>query len=80
VLTHTTHAIDRHRRAGSSSQRPADGPGLLRAVRAGEHPRIHRRLAIITLGGTDELTTLRVYESTTASQTPPLAIHLKTDG
>jgi CheY-like chemotaxis protein len=31
-------------------QRPADAPGLLRAVRAGEHPRIHPSLPVITLG------------------------------
>jgi DNA-binding response OmpR family regulator len=44
-------------------QRPADAPGLLRAVRAGEHPRIHPGLPIITIGAGDELTTLRAYES-----------------
>jgi two-component system response regulator MtrA len=44
-------------------QRPADAPGLLRAVRAGEHSRIHPGLAVITLGAGDELTALRAYES-----------------
>jgi hypothetical protein len=43
--------------------RPADGPAFLRAVRAGEHPRIHPGLAVITIGATDELTVLRAYES-----------------
>jgi hypothetical protein len=36
---------------------------LLRALRAGEHPRIHPGLAVITLGTGDDLTTLRAYES-----------------
>jgi two-component system OmpR family response regulator len=44
-------------------EHPADAPALLRAVRAGEHPRIHPGLAVITLGATDELTVLRAYES-----------------
>jgi DNA-binding response OmpR family regulator len=44
-------------------QRPADAPGLLRALRGGEHPRIHPGLPVITLGAGDELTTLRAYES-----------------
>jgi DNA-binding response OmpR family regulator len=44
-------------------QRPADAPALLRAIRAGEHPRIHCALPVITLGADDELTVLRAYES-----------------
>jgi len=44
-------------------QRPADGPALLRAIRAGEHPRIHPAQPVITLGDDDELTVLRAYES-----------------
>jgi DNA-binding response OmpR family regulator len=44
-------------------QRPADAPGLLRAVRGGEHQRIHPGVAVITIGAGDELTTLRAYES-----------------
>jgi DNA-binding response OmpR family regulator len=44
-------------------EHPADGPALLRAMRAGEHPRIHPGLAVITIGATDELTVLRAYES-----------------
>jgi two-component system OmpR family response regulator len=39
------------------------GPALLRALRAGEHPRIHPGMAVVTIGATDELTTLRAYES-----------------
>jgi DNA-binding response OmpR family regulator len=41
----------------------SEAPGLLRAIRAGQHPRIHPGLAVITLGATDELTVLRAYES-----------------
>jgi DNA-binding response OmpR family regulator len=44
-------------------ERPADAFGLLRAVRAGEHPRIHPGQAVVTLGAGDELTVLRAYES-----------------
>jgi two-component system OmpR family response regulator len=44
-------------------EHPADGPALLRALRAGEYPRIHPGLAVITLGAADELTVLRAYES-----------------
>jgi DNA-binding response OmpR family regulator len=44
-------------------QRPADAPALLRAIRAGGHPRIHPGQPIITIGATDELTVLRAYES-----------------
>jgi len=44
-------------------QQPADAPRLLRAVRAGEHPRIHPGLPVITIGAEDELTALRAYES-----------------
>jgi DNA-binding response OmpR family regulator len=43
-------------------QRPAAGPALLRAIRAGEHPRIHCGQPVITLGDDDELTVLRSYE------------------
>jgi DNA-binding response OmpR family regulator len=44
-------------------QRPADNLALLRAVRAGEHPRIRPGQPIITLGADNELTFLRAYES-----------------
>jgi DNA-binding response OmpR family regulator len=44
-------------------QRPSEAPGLLRAIRAGEHPRIHPGQPVITLGADDELTVLRAYES-----------------
>jgi DNA-binding response OmpR family regulator len=44
-------------------QRPADAPALLRAIRAGEHSRIHPGQPVITLGAGDELTVLRAYES-----------------
>jgi two-component system, OmpR family, phosphate regulon response regulator PhoB len=43
-------------------QRPADAPALLRAIRAGEHPRIHPGQPVITLGADNELTVLRAYE------------------
>ena len=41
----------------------ADAPGLLRAIRAGQHPHIHPAVAVITLGATDELSVLRAYDS-----------------
>ena len=44
-------------------QRSADALALLRAVRAGEQPRIHPGQPIVTLGADDELTVLRAYES-----------------
>jgi DNA-binding response OmpR family regulator len=44
-------------------QRPADTPALLRAIRAGDHERIHPRQPIVTLGAADQLTVLRAYES-----------------
>jgi DNA-binding response OmpR family regulator len=44
-------------------QRPADAPALLRALRAGQHPRVHPGQPIITIAATDELTVLRAYES-----------------
>jgi DNA-binding response OmpR family regulator len=43
-------------------ERPSASPALLRAVRAGEHPRIHPAQPVITIGPDDELTTLRAYE------------------
>jgi DNA-binding response OmpR family regulator len=44
-------------------QRPADAPGLVRAIRAGELERVHPGLAIITMGAGDELSALRAYEA-----------------
>jgi DNA-binding response OmpR family regulator len=44
-------------------EHPADGPELLRSVRAGEHERIHPGLPVITLGAGDELSALRAYEA-----------------
>jgi DNA-binding response OmpR family regulator len=55
------HAIDV--RILGRLPRPADAPALLRAIRAGEHPRIHPGQPVITLSATDELTVLRAYES-----------------
>ncbi|MEA2222000.1 MAG: two-component system, OmpR family, phosphate regulon response regulator PhoB [Solirubrobacteraceae bacterium] len=43
-------------------EHPADGPALLRAIRAGEQPRIHPGQPVITIGADDELTALRAYE------------------
>ncbi|MGH2942966.1 MAG: response regulator transcription factor [Solirubrobacteraceae bacterium] len=43
--------------------RAADGPALLRAIRAGEHPRIHPGQPVITLGADYELDVLRAYEA-----------------
>ena len=39
-------------------QHPADVPRLPRAVRAGEHDRVHPGPAMITIGGGDELATV----------------------
>jgi DNA-binding response OmpR family regulator len=45
-------------------EQPADGPRLLRALRAGElHTRVHCHQPVITLGNSDELSTLRAYEA-----------------
>ena len=44
-------------------EHPAHGLRLLRAIRADEHSRIHPSQPVITLGGDDELTVLRAYES-----------------
>lgn len=58
----STHAID-VLILGDLDQ-PADAPRLLRALRAGElHSRIHPDQPVITLGETDELSTLRAYDA-----------------
>jgi len=44
-------------------QRPGEAARLVRALRAGEHERVHPGLAVITLGAGDELTALRAYEA-----------------
>jgi DNA-binding response OmpR family regulator len=44
-------------------ERPFETTALVRSVRAGEHQRVHPELPIITLGGGDELSALRAYES-----------------
>jgi DNA-binding response OmpR family regulator len=54
------HAIDVMILGGL--ERPADGPALLRSMRAGDHERIHPAQPVITLGGDDELSVLRAYE------------------
>jgi DNA-binding response OmpR family regulator len=44
--------------------RPADAPGLVRDLRAGRlHTRVHPGQPVITLGATDELSTLRAYQA-----------------
>jgi DNA-binding response OmpR family regulator len=43
--------------------RPAETTTLVRSLRAGEHERVHPGMAVITLGGDDELSALRAYES-----------------
>ena len=43
--------------------RPADSPALLRAIRADQHTRVHPGQPTITLGASDDLTTLRAYET-----------------
>lgn len=57
----TVHAIDVV--LLGALQRPADSPALLRAIRAGQHPRIHPGQPVITIGATDELSALRAYEA-----------------
>jgi DNA-binding response OmpR family regulator len=57
----TTHATD-VLLLGELQRRP-DSPALLRAIRAGQHERIHPAQPVITLAATDELTTLRAYEA-----------------
>jgi len=47
----------------SGLERPADSPALLRAIRADKHARIHPAQPVITLGGDDEISTLRAYEA-----------------
>jgi len=64
----STHAIDVMILGGL--ERPADSPALLRAVRAGEHPRIHPGQPVITLGADDELSILRAYECGTDHHLP----------
>jgi DNA-binding response OmpR family regulator len=56
--------------------RPADAPALLRALRAGEHPRIHPGQPVITLGTTDELAVLRAYEAGSDHHLPDTAGYL----
>ena len=43
--------------------KPADSPALLREIRAGQHTRVHPGQPTITLGASDDLTTLRAYET-----------------
>jgi DNA-binding response OmpR family regulator len=43
-------------------QQPAEAPALLRAVRGGQHPRIHPAQPVITIGADDELTVLWAYD------------------
>jgi DNA-binding response OmpR family regulator len=57
----TAHAIDVV--LLGALQRPADSPALLRAIRAGQHPRIHPGQPVITIGATDDLSALRAYEA-----------------
>jgi two-component system response regulator ResD len=56
--------------------RAADAPALLRALRAGEHPRIHPGQPIITLGADNDLTTLRAYESGSDHHLPDTTSYL----
>lgn len=57
----TAHAIDVMLLGALA--RPADSPALLRAIRAGQHPRIHPATPVITIGAADELSALRAYEA-----------------
>jgi DNA-binding response OmpR family regulator len=44
-------------------EQPFETTRLVRSVRAGKHPRVHPGVAVVTLGGDDELAALRAYES-----------------
>jgi len=57
----STHAIDVM--ILGDLEQPADAPRLLRSIRAGEHPRVHPALPVISLGASGELTALRAYEA-----------------
>jgi DNA-binding response OmpR family regulator len=57
----STHAIDVL--ILGDLEQPADAPKLLRALRAGQFPRVHPNQPVITLGQTDELSTLRAYDA-----------------
>ena len=58
----STHAIDVL--ILGDLEQPAEAPRLLRALRADElHSRVHRNQPVITLGDTDELSTLRAYDA-----------------
>ena len=57
----STHAIDVLLLAELGH--PADSPALLRAIRADQHTRVHPGQPTITLGASDDLTTLRAYET-----------------
>jgi len=57
-------------------ERPFDAPALLRSIRAGEHPRVHPGLPVITLGDDDELTALRAYESGSDHHLPDSASYI----
>jgi DNA-binding response OmpR family regulator len=56
--------------------RAANAPALLRAIRAGDHPRIHPGQPVITLGADNELTILRAYESGSDHHLPDTAGYL----
>jgi DNA-binding response OmpR family regulator len=57
----STHAIDVL--ILGDLEQPADAPKLLRVLRAGQLPRVHPNQPVITLGQTDELSTLRAYDA-----------------
>jgi len=57
----SAHAIDVILLGGL--QHRADSPTLLRAIRAGEHRRIHPGQPVVTIGAADELSALRAYEA-----------------
>jgi DNA-binding response OmpR family regulator len=57
----SAHAIDVVLLGGL--QRLADSPALLRAIRAGEHRRIHPGQAVVTIGPPDDMSVLRAYEA-----------------
>jgi DNA-binding response OmpR family regulator len=57
----SAHAVDVVLLGGL--QHPSDSPALLRAIRAGEHRRIHPGQPVVTIGPADEMSALRAYEA-----------------
>jgi DNA-binding response OmpR family regulator len=71
----STHAIDVV--ILGELERPADAPGLLRELRAGQlHPRVHPGQPVVTIWGADELSALRAYDAGSDHHLPAAAGYL----